>query len=182
MTSIYILLVFMIVGALIALELCDLLSSVIAIGAVGLGLVLAALLLKAPDVALTQLVVEIIAVIILIRATLKPQLSDFSTERNVLAMLVGFVFFAVLLGVVWSAVQELPPFGSPHLRATALILEEGLARTGATNLVTAVLLDVRAHDTLGEATVLFTAVIAVLTVVRRVGRRPLEEPKEEFDA
>ena len=45
------------------------------------------------------------------------------------------------------------------------------ARTGAANLVASVILDYRAYDTLGEATILFTAVIGVLTIMRRVGRK-----------
>ena len=64
------LLLFMVFGAIIAVEIEDLLSSVIAVGAVGLGLSLAFLILKAPDLAITQLVVEILCLIILIRATI----------------------------------------------------------------------------------------------------------------
>jgi len=45
--------------------------------------------------------------------------------------------------------------------------------------VTAVILDFRAFDTLGEATVLFTAVIGVLAVVRRTGRKPEGQVIEE---
>ena len=43
------------------------------------------------------------------------------------------------------------------------------------NLVASVILDYRAFDTLGEATVLLTAAVAVLAVVRRVGKRPSAE-------
>ena len=69
----------MIVGAIIAVELKDLLSSVVAVGAVGLGVSICFLILKAPDVAITQLVVELLALIILIRATLKRDI-PFSTS------------------------------------------------------------------------------------------------------
>ena len=65
MIELYILLVFMIIGAIIAIEVKDLLSSVVAVGAVGLGLSIVFLVLKAPDVAITQLVVEILCLIIL---------------------------------------------------------------------------------------------------------------------
>ena len=71
MLEVYILLIFMIIGAIVAIETKDLLSSVIAVGAVGLGLSIMFLVLKAPDVAITQLVVEILCLIILIRATYK---------------------------------------------------------------------------------------------------------------
>ena len=79
MIEFYVLLIFMIIGAIIAIEVKDLLSSVVAVGAVGLGLSIVFLVLKAPDVAITQLVVEILCLIILIRATLKRDL-PFSTS------------------------------------------------------------------------------------------------------
>ena len=63
MIELYILLIFMIVGAIVAIEVKDLLSSVVAVGAVGLGLSIVFLILKAPDVAITQLVVEILCLI-----------------------------------------------------------------------------------------------------------------------
>ena len=68
MIELQILLIIMIVGAIVAIEVKDLLSSVVTVGAVGLILSIVFLILKAPDVAITQLVVEILALIILIRA------------------------------------------------------------------------------------------------------------------
>ena len=53
--------------------------------------------------------------------------------------------------------------------------------TGAANLVASVILDYRAFDTLGEATVLFTAVMGVLAVVRKVGRKKPGQSEEETD-
>ena len=67
MVELYVLLGFMIVGAIVALEIKDMVSSVIAVGAVGLGVSIAFLILKAPDLAITQLTVEILMLIILIR-------------------------------------------------------------------------------------------------------------------
>jgi multisubunit Na+/H+ antiporter MnhB subunit len=52
-----------------------------------------------------------------------------------------------------------------------LLFDEMLLPTGASNRVTAVVLDFRGYDTLGEATVLFTAVAGVLAVLRKVGRK-----------
>jgi multicomponent Na+:H+ antiporter subunit B len=49
---------------------------------------------------------------------------------------------------------------------------DGLAETGATNIVTAVILDYRAYDTLIETTVLFTATMGVLLNLKsRIRRR-----------
>jgi multisubunit Na+/H+ antiporter MnhB subunit len=50
-------------------------------------------------------------------------------------------------------------------------LDPGAEKTGSANLVTGVIFDYRGYDTLGEATVLFTAVIGVLTVLRLKGRK-----------
>ncbi len=50
---------FMIIGALYAIHAKDILSAVIACGIVGYSLVICFLLLKAPDLAIVQIVVEI---------------------------------------------------------------------------------------------------------------------------
>jgi multisubunit Na+/H+ antiporter MnhB subunit len=181
MIELYILLILMIIGAIVAVELKSMLSSVVAVGAVGLALSIVFLVLKAPDVAITQLVVEILCLIILIRATLKKDLPFSTTGRWLLNTLITLVFALVFLAVGLKALKDLPEFGYPLMRVAGTYLKEGLARTGATNLVASVILDYRAYDTLGEATVLFTAVIGVLAVVRKIGRKRHDEEVEEDD-
>ena len=66
-TLIVALIAFMLIAALIAVESKDLLSSVIAVGAAGFALSIIDLLVGAPDLALTQVVVEVIALVLLIR-------------------------------------------------------------------------------------------------------------------
>jgi len=51
------------------------------------------------------------------------------------------------------------------------ILENAPRQTGAANVVTSVVWGYRGYDTLGESTVLFTAVVGVVMVFRAV-RRP----------
>ena len=58
------LMLFLILGSIFALEVRNLLSAVIAVGVVGLGLAILFLLLGAPDIAITQVVVEVIVVIV----------------------------------------------------------------------------------------------------------------------
>jgi multicomponent Na+:H+ antiporter subunit B len=74
----------------------------------------------------------------------------------------------------------LPPFGSFPERGLGgfegrsigqHILEEAPRATGSANIVTSVVWDYRAYDTLGEATVLFTAVCGVVMLFRALGRR-----------
>jgi len=179
MIELYILLILMIIGAVVAVEVKSMLSSVVAVGAVGLVLSIAFLVLKAPDVAITQLVVEILCLIILIRATLKKDLPFSTTGRWFLNTAIAVCFITVFLTVAARAFKDLPEFGYPIMRVATTYLREGLVDTGATNLVASVILDYRAYDTLGEATVLFTAVIGVLAVVRKIGRKKHDEEVEE---
>ena len=55
-------------------------------------------------------------------------------------------------------------------------IERGLADTGAANLVSGVILDYRGYDTLGEATVLFTAIVGATVILRTRSRKRIEEP------
>ena len=171
--ELHILLIFMIFAAIVAVEVKDLLSSVIGVGAVGFALCLAFLVLKAPDLAITQLVVEILCLIILIRATINKDLPLVIEGRWFFNTVATFVFMGVFLFFAWTAIKELPPFGSPLMSVARKYLAEGAAKTGAANLVSSVVLDFRAYDTLGEATVLFASVIGIMAVLRRPGRRKL---------
>lgn len=171
MVVLFVLLGFMILGAIIAIEVKGLLSSVVAVGVVGLGISIAFLLLKAPDVAITQLVVEIIAVIILIRATIHRPLPGSPTAGRPLGAILALAFVAALLAAAVPMLQDLPSFGEPGMVVARKYVDGGYELTGAANIVASVILDYRAYDTLGEATVLFTAVVGVLAVARTTGRR-----------
>jgi multisubunit Na+/H+ antiporter MnhB subunit len=160
----------MVLAAIVAVEVEDLLSSVIAVGAVGLGLSMAFLILKAPDLAITQLVVEILCLIILIRATIKKDLLLIKDGRWFFNTTSTVLFIAIFLAFAYFALKELPNFGAPIMRVAKEYIERGLEKTGATNIVAAIILDFRGYDTLGEATILFTAVMGVLAVMRKVGR------------
>lgn len=172
------LLLFMVCGAIVAVEIEDLLSSAIAVGAVGLGLSLVFLILKAPDLAITQLVVEILCLIILIRATINKDLPLIRDGRWFFNTTVTLLFILSFLVFAYFALKELPAFGSPIMRVAKEYIAQGLNKTGATNIVAAIILDFRGYDTLGEATILFTAVVGVLAIIRRIGRIK-DVPKDE---
>ncbi len=171
MVEIYILLVFMIIAAIIAVAAKDLLSSVVAVGAVGIGLSMAFLLLKAPDLAIMQLVVEILSLIILVRATARKDLPFSTSGRWVFNTLATALFAVVFLACAYVSIKFMPEFGSPLMRVSKVYIAEGLAKTGALNIVAAINLNYRALDTLGEATMLFAAIIGVLAVARKIGRK-----------
>jgi len=169
------LLVFMVIAAIVAIWTTDLLSSVIAVGAVGFGTSVAFLLLGAPDVAITQIVVEVLTLVILIRATVAAKVKTVSGARDVFGLAVAGALVLLLLVFAVRAAGALPQFGVPVMERvpdapTTRYLSEGLSKTGAGNIVTAVLLDFRAYDTLGEATVLFTAIVGAAALLRRKSR------------
>jgi len=169
--ELYLLLLFMIAAAIIAVEIEDLLSSIVAVGAVGMGLSITFLTLKAPDLAIVQLVVEILCLIILIRATINRDITQVKGRQKFITIFISLTFIVLFLVLAWSSLKNLPEFGYPIMKVAKNYLAEGLARTGATNLVTSVILDFRAYDTLGEATVLFAAIIGALAVLRKTGRK-----------
>jgi len=177
------LLVFMIIAAVVAIWTRDLLSSVIAVGAVGFALSIAFLLLRAPDVAITQIVVEALTLVMLIRATVGRDVRTVSGSRRLYGAAVSVALVVMLLLFAVTALQDLPPFGEATVdrvsdAPAAAYLERGLDETGSANMVTSVLLDFRAYDTLGEATVLFAAIVGALALLR-VKTRTAPKPEEE---
>jgi multisubunit Na+/H+ antiporter MnhB subunit len=168
-------LIFMNIGAIIAIESKSLLSSVISIGAVGFGVSILFLFLGAPDLAITQVVVEILILIILIRGTIRLDNTAIEKYRDTFAMVASLIFFGLFLTFAYVAYQSLPEFGHPLMRVSREYLQHGVEKTGAPNIVMSVILDYRAYDTLGEATVLFTSIVGAFVILRRRGRKKLDE-------
>lgn len=169
------LLVFMIIAAVIALGTRDLLSAVISLGAVGFGSSVAFVILRAPDVAIAQIVVEVLCLVILIRATVWRDVHTVEGTRNVYSMAVSGALVLVVLTFGIVVMSQMPPFGSPVPgrvpdAPSITYLNTGQQDTGAANIVGAILLDFRGYDTLGEATVLFTAIIGAAALLRRKSR------------
>jgi multicomponent Na+:H+ antiporter subunit B len=175
-------LIFMILGAIYALHASDLLSALISCGIVGYGLVVCFLLLKAPDLAIVQIVVETITLIIMVSVVLVSTRYELDKEENTNHKLrfnykiFGNILIAVIIGIVLLysfrlAIMHLNSFGDHTLRMSKAYLEGAAENTGSANLVTGVLFDFRGYDTFGEATILFTAVVGILTILRIKGRK-----------
>ena len=93
------------------------------------------------------------------------------------------VFFCIFLVVMLLfAVSWLPTFGEAdkpvNNEVSERYIENGLQETGAVNIVTGMILDYRAFDTLGESHVLFIATCTVL-ILLRLDRK---EDMEQFEA
>lgn len=95
------------------------------------------------------------------------RIHSFITSYRIVAVIVCVTIVSVLMYTVF----RLPLFGSPDNPASNEVVEryveQGLAETGAVNIVTGMILDYRAFDTFGESSVLFLAVSSVLMLLLR---------------
>ena len=74
----------------------------------------------------------------------------------------------IVLGVMFfMAAVVMRPFGEPPSAMDDYIIANTQQETGANNAVSAVVFDWRGYDTLGEATILFTAATAVVMLFRK---------------
>jgi multisubunit Na+/H+ antiporter MnhB subunit len=80
---------------------------------------------------------------------------------------VGLIVLLVLLGFLVWGVLLIHPFGYPSpTYMDDYIIENAQQETGNNNVVASVVFDYRGFDTLGEATILFTAATGVLLLLR----------------
>jgi len=174
-----IILVIMIAGSIFSLHAKDLLSAIVSYGIVGFSLVIAFLVLKAPDLAIVQIVVETISLIIMIsvliistgedlseKSTVKIKGKSYISVRNLSYIIFSIIAASLLIYFFIIAIGDLDPVGSHKTRMATEYIVNGVKDTGSVNLVTGVVFDYRAFDTLGEATILFTAVMGVLAILR----------------
>ncbi len=87
-----------------------------------------------------------------------------------------FVILTLVLLVIalLLAFREAPPLDAPLGGVAQLYAERTVAETSATNVVAAINFDWRAYDTIGEATILLSAVTGVALLLRRYVERRRE--------
>jgi multicomponent Na+:H+ antiporter subunit B len=82
-------------------------------------------------------------------------------------------------GALVYGTLDLPAFSDPrapiHVHVAPRYIQQAYNETGVENIVTAVLASYRGYDTLGETTVVFTAGVGVIALLRRRAR-PKEKP------
>lgn len=131
------------------------------------------IVLDAVDVAMTEASVGagVSTVILLATLHLIKTTEMRSVRRHVLPLFVSTVTGLVL---VWGTLV-LPPFGTAdaviHKHVVPRYIADTIKETNVPNVVTAVLADYRGYDTLGETTVIFTAGIGVMLLLRGARRR-----------
>jgi multicomponent Na+:H+ antiporter subunit A len=150
------------------------LGAVAALGMTGFVVAGWFVLLGAPDLALTQLLVETltIAVVVVVFRRLPSTFARGGPRRKLgaAAIAVAVGGFAGLATFALTGRRELSDIG-------ARFLAEGESVTGGSNVVNTILVDFRALDTLGETTVIAVAALGIYALVRLVRHDPIPRPE-----
>jgi len=174
-----IILTMLVVCAIGAVRMKDLLSSIILLTVYSLLMAVIWVRLNAVDVAFTEAAVGAGITTVLLIAALsrthrgEPMSAAKSSDRfsPTLSLVVVLVTGAVLM---WGTI-DMPHFGDPNapanLHVAPYYIENSYKETAVHNFVTAVLAAYRGYDTLGEVTVIFTAGMGVILLLRRANRR-----------
>ncbi|HVR29052.1 MAG TPA: putative monovalent cation/H+ antiporter subunit A [Thermoanaerobaculia bacterium] len=145
------------------------LAAVAAMGAVGYGLALLFVFFSAPDLAMTQIVVETLTVVLFVLAFHHlPRFSDRSTTADRLRDAV----VAGAAGLLLTTLVLLATRSRLHARISEYYLENSAVAAHGRNVVNVILVDFRSLDTLGEIVVLATAAVGAYALLKLRSARP----------
>lgn len=160
---------FMIVAALGAALLPRYIPAIVALSGLGYLVALLFIYLQAPDLALTQVLVETLSTIIFLLAIVKiPQKfkehipKTTLTRDLVISLAVSSMIFIILINATQGIV---PPFES----LSHYFVEKSLSLAGGHNIVNVIIVDFRGYDTLGEISVLCLAALGVYNLIHSRG-------------
>ena len=140
------------------------LTSIIALGAVGYTVALFFVIFNAPDLALTQLVIETVSVALFLLAFY--HLPKLNRHENRMKFRVGNALVAVGVGITVTIValsahsQKLIPSISSYYEETVY------SEAGGGNIVNVILVDYRGFDTLFEIAVLSIAALGIIGMIK----------------
>jgi multicomponent Na+:H+ antiporter subunit A len=149
-----------IAGALLALVTNSRIAGIAALGVVGIGIAMIFIVFSAPDVAITQLLVETLIVVLVAVVMLRlPSLpkAEFRFGHAVLSVAVGVAVSLTLIAVVSSPLD---------LRLTDYFEATSWPEAYGRNIVNVILVDFRALDTFGEIAVVVIAALSAYALLR----------------
>lgn len=155
--------ILILMGTVAAIRARSRLGTLAALGAVGYGVALLFGIYGAPDLALTQFVVETLMIILfaLILLRLPPYATLSSPGTRVRDAVVSIAAGAMMTVLVLMSGT------GPHARSvTEAMVERSVPEAHGRNVVNVILVDFRALDTFGEITVLALAAMGVITLLR----------------
>jgi multicomponent K+:H+ antiporter subunit A/multicomponent Na+:H+ antiporter subunit A len=139
------------------------LTLLVFMGLVGYGTALFFVLMRAPDLALTQLLIETVTVILFLSVfRFLPQLRRYSRPPH-LGMLDVTLGVGVGLAVVGLLLAVQAPVAAP---ISDFYLRFSKTLAGGENVVNVLLVDFRGYDTMGEITVLAVVAVSVYALLR----------------
>ncbi len=139
------------------------LTALILLGAIGLLVSLIFVKFSAPDLALTQLSVEIVTIVLLLLAMyFLPRSTPVETDtgRRLRHFLLAAGAGAGAGILAWAVLTR------PHAPISEFMLANSVSGGGGTNVVNVILVDFRGFDTLGEITVLALAGLGIFALLR----------------
>ena len=154
----------LVAGTITILAAKSRLTSIIALGAVGYSVALFFVIFKAPDLALTQLVIETVSVALFLLAFY--HLPKLNRHENRMKFRLGNALVAFGVGVMVTIValsahsQKLVPSISAFYEETVY------SEAGGGNIVNVILVDYRGFDTLFEIAVLSIASLGIIGMIR----------------
>lgn len=169
------LLLFLVVCAIAAVSMNDLLSVTIILGAYSLIMAIVWTRLNAVDVAFTEAsvgagVTAMLTIAALSRTTRMEEEKE-ARKRYGLGRLLPFLIVVLTSAALIYGAMDMPDFEDPNapqqIHVAPRYIEKSYEESGVPNMVTAVLANYRGYDTLGETTVIFTAGISVVLLLRR---------------
>ena len=139
--------------------------ALVALSVVGLIVSLMFAKFSAPDLALTQLAVEVVTVILLMLALFfLPQTTPKESSPKRVARDLGIA--AIIGGIIGTISYAL--MTRPLESISTFFLENSKTGGGGTNVVNVILVDFRGFDTLGEITVLGIAALGIFKLIARM--------------
>ncbi|MBS3651513.1 monovalent cation/H+ antiporter subunit A [Pseudaminobacter sp. 19-2017] len=162
------------------------LAALVLLGGTGLVTCVTFVWLSAPDLAATQLVVEIVTtVLILLGLRWLPKRSqDLAEPSGMLARLRRWrdLSLSVVAGLGMSAVAYAIMTRTPPESIADFFVEKAYSEGGGRNVVNVILVDFRGFDTLGEITVLGIVAVTVFALLRRFRPAPdsIELPEQQL--
>ena len=152
----------LLVGGALVVGHHDRFRAVILVGVVGLVTSLTFLALSAPDLAMTQLSVEVVSTVLLLMGlALLPRSTprESSNRRMGRDAVLSLAGGGGLAWITWLMLTR------DHDSISWFFLENTLAKGGGANAVNVILVDFRGYDTFGEITVLGIAAVGVLALL-----------------
>ncbi len=162
--STIVILVALVVFAALAAFFRDVLHAVLSLSGMGFLLAMTFMFLNAPDLAMTQILVEMVFLVIFLIVLYKIPFRAIQPSRP-RGPLDGLLALGIVIGVTLLVGMSLSAFLLPSV--ATYYLDRPAELTGGDNVVNIVVTNFRAFDTLGEITVIVLASLAVYTLLRR---------------